>query len=103
MITLTVGSDIAVSETHWLKRGWLLKTFRQSQMSKKQVRQFNCVQPIRKSSESIWSKQLTKRKKAVLEDVAKRQAQGNDTQIDYSDIPALSDRQLTQFKRARRN
>ena len=51
------------------------------------------------SAESIWSKPLTKRQKSVLEAVAKRQARGDDTQIDYSDIPALSDKQLAQFKR----
>jgi uncharacterized protein (DUF4415 family) len=36
----------------------------------------------------------------VLDGVAKRQARGEEGQIDYSDIPALSDKQLTQFKRA---
>ncbi len=52
------------------------------------------------SAESIWSKPLSKRQKAVLGAVAKSQAQGGDAHIDYSDIPALSDKQLAQFKRA---
>ena len=52
------------------------------------------------SAEAIWSKPLTKRQKAVLEGVAQRQALGGDGEIDYSDIPALSEKQLGQFKRA---
>ena len=52
------------------------------------------------SAESIWSKPLSKRQKTVLDTVAKKQACGDGSQIDYSDIPALSDKQLAQFKRA---
>ena len=32
--------------------------------------------------------------------IAKRQAAGDDSGIDYSDIPLLTDEQLTQFRRA---
>ncbi len=32
--------------------------------------------------------------------IAKRQAAGDDSAIDYSDIPALTDKQLAQFRRA---
>jgi uncharacterized protein (DUF4415 family) len=32
--------------------------------------------------------------------IAKRQAAGDDSDIDYSDIPALTDAQLAQFRRA---
>ena len=52
------------------------------------------------SAESIWSKPLRRRQKAVLDGVAKRQARGCDAEIEYSDIPALSEKQLAQFKRA---
>jgi uncharacterized protein (DUF4415 family) len=52
------------------------------------------------SAESIWSKPLSKRQKVVLDGVATSQAQGADAHIDYSDIPALSEKQLAQFKRA---
>lgn len=52
------------------------------------------------SAESIWNKPLSKRQKAVLDEVAKSQARGGDASIDYSDIPALSKKELTQFKRA---
>ena len=52
------------------------------------------------STESIWSKPLSNRRQAVVDRVAKKQARGDDADIDYSDIPALTDKQLTQFKRA---
>jgi uncharacterized protein (DUF4415 family) len=51
------------------------------------------------SAESIFSKPLNKRQKTVLARIAKRQAAGDDSDIDYSDIPALSDEQLAQFRR----
>ena len=43
------------------------------------------------SAESIFSKPLSKKQKAVLSRIAKRQAAGDDSDIDYSDIP-LPDR-----------
>ena len=58
------------------------------------------AKPIRTSAESIWSKPLTKSQTATLTGVARRQARGDATQIDYSDIPALTERQMAQFKRA---
>jgi uncharacterized protein (DUF4415 family) len=51
------------------------------------------------SAESIFSKPLNERQKAVLARIAKRQAAGSDSDIDYSDIPPLSDEQLAQFRR----
>jgi uncharacterized protein (DUF4415 family) len=54
---------------------------------------------IRVSAESIWSKSLTKRQKAALEGVARRQKHSKASQIDYSDIPVLTDKQLSQFRR----
>jgi uncharacterized protein (DUF4415 family) len=53
---------------------------------------------IRVSAESIWNKPLSKRQKAALEGVRKRQKRGA-AEIDYSDIPALTDKQLSQFRR----
>jgi uncharacterized protein (DUF4415 family) len=52
------------------------------------------------SAESICSKPVSKSQKSVLSGIAKRQAAGHDSRIDYSDIPALTDAQLAQFKRA---
>ena len=55
---------------------------------------------IRVSAESIFSKPLNKRQKGVLARIAKRQAAGDDSGIDYSDIPPLTDEQLARFRRA---
>jgi len=42
---------------------------------------------------------MTKKQKAVLSRIARRQAAGDDSEIDYSDIPPLTDKQLAQFRR----
>ena len=52
------------------------------------------------SAESIFNKPLNKTQKAVLSRIAKRQAAGDDSGIDYSGIPALTDEQLAGFRRA---
>src|SRR6266403_2165044 len=52
------------------------------------------------NAESIFSRPLNKRQKAVLARIAKRQAAGDDSDIDYSDIPSLTTEQLAQFRRA---
>ena len=52
------------------------------------------------SAESIFNRPPSKRQKAVLARVAARQAAGDDSQIDYSDIPALTDKQLAEFRRS---
>jgi len=52
------------------------------------------------SAEDIFRKPLTKRQKAILNRIAKRQAAGDDSEIDFSDIPELTDEQLAQFRRA---
>jgi uncharacterized protein (DUF4415 family) len=54
---------------------------------------------IRASAESIWNKPLTDRQKAALEGVRKRQKRSSAAEIDYSDIPALTDKQLSLFRR----
>jgi uncharacterized protein (DUF4415 family) len=51
------------------------------------------------SAEFIFSKPVSKAQKDVLSRIAKRQAAGDDSGIDYSDIPPLTDEQLTQFRR----
>lgn len=51
------------------------------------------------SADSIFNKPLNNRQKTVLERIAKRQALGDDSGIDYSDIPALTDDQLAKFRR----
>ncbi len=54
---------------------------------------------IRVSAESIRSKPLNKRQKTALDSVASSQQRADASQIDYSDIPALADKQLAEFKR----
>jgi hypothetical protein len=49
------------------------------------------------SAESIFSKPLNEKQGEVLAGISKRQAAGDDSSIDYSDIPALSDEQLKRF------
>ena len=52
------------------------------------------------SAESIFSKPLNKRQQSVLARIAKRQAARDDSDINYSDIPPLTDKQLARFRRA---
>ncbi len=52
------------------------------------------------SAESTFSRPLNKRQKATLAGIAKRQATGRDSDINYSDIPPLTDEQLSQVRRA---
>jgi uncharacterized protein (DUF4415 family) len=68
-------------------------------MAKKPSASSRPVKPIRVSAESIWRKPLTERQKAALGRVAKRQKRADAPQIDYSEIPALTDKQLAQFRR----
>jgi uncharacterized protein (DUF4415 family) len=42
---------------------------------------------------------LTERQKAALDGVARRQKRADVSQIDYSDIPALTEKQISQFRR----
>jgi len=51
------------------------------------------------SAESIFSNPPNKRQRSVLSRIAKRQAAGDDSCMDYSDIPPLIDDQLPQFRR----
>ena len=51
------------------------------------------------STESIFSKPLSKKQKAVLSGIARRQAAGDGSGIDYSDIPPLTNEHLARFRR----
>lgn len=42
---------------------------------------------------------MTERQKAALDGVAKKQKRADAAEIDYSDMPALTDQQLAQFRR----
>ena len=52
-------------------------------------------------AEDIFNKPLTKRERETLRRTAERQAAGDDSHIDYSDIPPLSDEQLAAMMRFR--
>jgi hypothetical protein len=52
------------------------------------------------NAEAIFSQPLNKRQKAVLTSLAKRQAAGDDSQIDFSDIPQLTEEQLRKASRS---
>ena len=68
-------------------------------MAKKSSASSRLGKQIRVSAESIWNKPLTERQKTALDRAAKRQKRADASQIDYSDIPALTDKQLAQFRR----
>jgi uncharacterized protein (DUF4415 family) len=68
-------------------------------MAKKSSASSRPGKQIRVTAESIWNKPLTKRQKAALDDVATRQKRADLSQIDFSDIPALTDKQLAEFRR----
>jgi uncharacterized protein (DUF4415 family) len=53
------------------------------------------------SAESIFKKPLSKRQRAVLSRIAERQAAGDDSGINYDDIPPLTDEQLANAFRPR--
>ena len=71
-------------------------------MEKKLSVSSRLVKQTRVSAESILIKPLTKRQKAVLESAAERQERGDTLQIDFSDIPTLTEKQLAQFQRPRK-
>jgi uncharacterized protein (DUF4415 family) len=52
-------------------------------------------------AEDIFNRPLTKRERETLRRTAERQAAGDDSHIDYSDIPPLSDEQLAAMTRFR--
>ena len=62
-------------------------------MAKKSSASSRLGKQIRVTAESIWNKPLAERQKAALDGVA------NVSQLDYSDIPKLTDKQLSQFRR----
>ena len=68
-------------------------------MAKKLSESSRPAKLINVSAASSFSKPIGKKQKAVLSKIAKRQASGDDSNINYSDIPALTDEQLGGFRR----
>ena len=54
------------------------------------------------SADYIFNKRLTKKEQGILADIADRQARGDDSKIDYSEIPPLTDEQLAAARRPAR-
>jgi hypothetical protein len=52
-------------------------------------------------AEDIFNKPLTKRERETVRRTAERQGTGDDSHIDYSDIPPLTDEQLAAMTRFR--
>lgn len=71
-------------------------------MAKKPSVSSRRVRQVSVNAESIFSKPPAKTQQAVLARIAKRQAAEDDSAIDYSDIPPLTDEELGQFRRARK-
>jgi uncharacterized protein (DUF4415 family) len=53
------------------------------------------------TSEDIKNRQWTEEEKATVRRLAAKQRAGDDSEIDYSDIPKLTPEQLSQFVRVR--
>ena len=56
---------------------------------------------VSRTSEDIKNKKWSEKEKESLRQIAKRQAAGDDSQIDFSDIPPLTDEQwagMTRFR-----
>jgi uncharacterized protein (DUF4415 family) len=68
-------------------------------MAKKSSASSRRGKQISVSAESIFSRPLNKRQRTVLSRIAKRQVARDDSRLDYSDIPPLTDEQLAQFRR----
>lgn len=54
------------------------------------------------SADYIFNKSLTRKQKAVLRKIKGKQDAGDDSGIDFSDIPELTDEQLASAKRPAR-
>ncbi len=56
---------------------------------------------VRVKAEDIFNRPLTDRQREIDRRIAERQAAGDDSHIDYSDIPELTDEQLASAVRFR--
>jgi uncharacterized protein (DUF4415 family) len=70
-------------------------------MKKKSSASSRPEQLVRVRSEDIFNKPLTKSQQKRMEKIAARQAAGDDSQINFDDIPPLTDEQLARMVRAR--
>jgi uncharacterized protein (DUF4415 family) len=64
------------------------------------IRIISAREANKRERRSYLQQAVNKSQKSVLSRIAKRQAAEDESGIDYSEIPALTDDQLAQFKRA---
>ena len=69
-------------------------------MAKKSSESSPRAKRVTVSAESIFSTPIGRRQKAVLTDMAERQAAADESQIDFSDIPELTAEELRKARRA---
>ena len=70
-------------------------------MAKKQSASSQPEKLVRKTSEDIKNRRWTKAEMESMRRIAESQARGDDSDIDYSDIPELTDEQLARVVRFR--
>jgi uncharacterized protein (DUF4415 family) len=78
---------------------WSTYIVRRVLMTKKLSASSRPGKQTRVNAETIWNKPFSERQKAALDRIARRQKSADASQIDYSDIPALTDKQLAGFRR----
>lgn len=71
-------------------------------MAKKSSASFQPEKLKSVSADYIFNKPLTKEQKSVLRKIKSKQDAGDDSEIDYSDIPPLTDEQLANARRPAR-
>jgi uncharacterized protein (DUF4415 family) len=71
-------------------------------MAKKLSESSQREKQISVSAEHIFNRRLTKKEQQTLKRIADRQARGDDSGIDYSDIPPLTEEQLATARRPAR-
>ena len=77
----------------------VVRAYREDVLAKKLSASSRREKQISASADSLFSRPPPKRQKEALAGIVKRQAAGRDSVIDYSDVPALTDEQLSRVHR----
>jgi uncharacterized protein (DUF4415 family) len=70
-------------------------------MTKKSYVSSQPARPVRRNSRDIFSKPLSDQQREVITLLAARQQAGDESHINFNDIPELTDEQLSRMVRAR--
>src|SRR5215475_1480198 len=84
------------------QRCWWWCTFIEVKMKKKSSESSRQEKLVSVSADYIFNKPLTTKQKAVLRKIKAKQDAGDDSGIDFSDMPELTDEQLASAKRPAR-